>query len=416
MPVNYPFYLARKLSLGSDGKKMSPAVGVAITSIAISVGVMIASIAIVLGFKKEIRDKVVGFNGHISLYKVLATPEDDNLISLDTFLENTLNSFPFVTDYSVQVTIPAILKTPEDFKGIYMKGLAGEESKKYLEKNLEEGVIPDYSDEEQKNSILISRIAANQLKLNVGESIETYFITDNIRVRKLKIAGIFNSHFDQYDDVLIYGSMPLLAQLGELDENTGTYMTIFTNDFDHIQENSLKIQSRLNEGTAYGETENLYRLDNVLNQGRGFFSWLSLLDTNVVVIITLMMVVGCVTLVSGMLIIILERKRFIGLMRALGAPTKKIRSVFIYMAIKIAFIGLVIGDMVIMALLYFQHKHHFLKLDADAYYIDFVPVYIPGYAVAALNGGVLLVVYLVLILPSHFVGKISPAESMLRSE
>ena len=414
--MNYPFYLARRLSLGPDGKKMSPAVGVAITSIAISVAVMIASIAIVLGFKKEIRDKVVGFNGHISLYKLLNSSDEDNLVTLDTFLDETLKEIPFITDYNIQVSVPAILKTPEDFKGVYMKGLNGTEAIRYLEKNLEEGEIPDYTEDEQKNRILISRKAANQLQLNVGEAIETYFITAEVRVRKLEIAGIYNSHFDQYDDLLIFGSMSLLSQIGQLPENTGTYLSIYTDDFDNIPEYAYILQGELNQRSASGLSQNFYRTDNVLNQGRGFFSWLSLLDTNVAVIITLMMVVGCVTLVSGMLIIILERKRFIGLMRALGAATSKIRNVFIYMAIKIAFIGLIIGDIFILLLLYFQEKYHFLHLDADAYYIDFVPVYLPPYIVVAMNAGVLLVIYFVLVLPSRFVGKISPAESMLQTE
>ncbi|MCH5234518.1 MAG: ABC transporter permease [Muribaculaceae bacterium] len=414
--MNYPLYIARKLSLGNGGNKMSPAVTVAIIAIAISVGVMIASIAIVLGFKREIRDKVVGFNAHISLYRMPINEEDDNLITITPFLKETFDSFPFITEYYEQAAIPAILKTSEDFKGVYLRGLKGEKPTQYLTANLEEGEMPDFSDEDEKNKILISRIAANQLKLNVGESIETYFISDDIRVRKLEIAGIFNSHFDQYDDVLIFGGMPLVKQLGNLNDNTGTYIMIQTDNFDKVPDYTLELQQRMNEAIAYGETEAYYRTDNVLNQGRGFFSWLSLLDTNVVVIIILMMIVGCVTLVSGMLIIILERKKFIGLMRALGASTTKIRNVFVYLAVKIAFIGILIGDFAIIILLYFQQKYHFLQLDADSYYIDFVPVYLPGWTVIALNAGVLLVTYIVLVLPSRFVGKISPADSMLRND
>ncbi|MCH5240932.1 MAG: ABC transporter permease [Muribaculaceae bacterium] len=414
--MNYPLYLARRLSLGNGGRRMSPAVAVAIIAIAISVSVMIASIAIVLGFKREIRDKVVGFNAHISLYRMPMNEEDDNLISITPFIKETLDSFPFIKEYYEQAAIPAILKTSDDFKGVYLRGLKGEKPTDYLASNLEDGDMPDYEEEDQKNKILISRIAANQLKLNVGDKIETYFISDDIRVRKLEIAGIFNSHFDQYDDVLIFGSMNLVKQLGNLNDSTGTYLMIQTDDFDKVPDYTLKLQQRFNEAVAYGETESYYRTDNVLNQGRGFFSWLSLLDTNVVVIIILMMVVGCVTLVSGMLIIILERKKFIGLMRAMGASTSKIRNIFIYLAIKIALIGFFIGDFVIIIILYFQERYHFLQLDADSYYIDFVPVYLPGWIVIALDCGVLLVTYLVLVLPSRFVGKISPAESMVRND
>lgn len=414
--MNLPFYLAGKLSLGNGGNKISPAVTVAIVAIAISVAVMIASLAIVLGFKNEIRDKVVGFNGHLSLFRIPTSEDDDNLITVSPFLKNILDNSPFVKEYTYVASIPAILKTTDDFKGVYLRGLQGDKSIEYIRKNLEEGVIPDYSQEDSKNKIIISRIAANQLKLKVGDKIETYFISDDIRVRKLEIEGIFNSHFDQYDDVLIFGSMALVAQLGNLPENTGTYIIINTDSFDNIQDYTNELQYLLNDAVAKGESDAFYRLDNVLNQGRGFFSWLSLLDTNVIVIIILMMVVGCVTLVSGMLIIILERKKFIGLMRSLGANTSKIRNVFIFMAVRIASIGIAIGDILILFLLYYQDKYHFLKLDPDAYYIDFVPVYLSGYMVVALNVGVLIVTYFVLVLPSRFVAKISPAESMERAD
>ena len=414
--MNYPLYLARKLSLGSNGRGNSPAVVVAIIAIAISAAVMIASIAIVLGFKKEIRDKVVGFNGHISLFRIPLSEDDDNLITLTPFLEETLNSLPFISEYNYQAAIPAILKTNDDFKGVYLRGLQGRNASEYINKNLEEGEVPDYSEEGAKNKIIISRIAANQLKLNVGDKIETYFISDDIRVRKLEIAGIYNTHFDQYDDVIIFGSMPLVSQLGNLPDETGTYIVIQTDNFDNVQPYTEILQQRFNQAISQGETEAYYRTDNVLSQGRGYFSWLSLLDTNVVVIIILMMVVGCVTLVSGMLIIILERKKFIGLMRALGASTSKIRNVFVFMAVKIAFIGIAVGDIIILFILYFQDKYHFLHLDADAYYIDFVPVYLPGWIVVALNAGILLVTYLVLVLPSRFVGKISPSETMMNAE
>lgn len=392
---------------------MSPAVTVAIVAIAISVAVMIASIAIVLGFKNEIRDKVVGFNGHISLFRVPASEEDNNIIQANSFATNVLDQLPFVKEYVIQSSIPAIFKTSEDFKGIYIRGLQGENATKYIQNNLEEGYIPDYSDENEKNKIVISRIAANQLRLKAGDKIETYFFSNNIKVRKLEIAGIYNSHFDQYDDVIMFGAMPLVTQMGDLPDNSGTYIMLQTDKFDNIPEYTQELQYIFNQAVSNGDTNNYYRTDNVLSQGRGFFSWLSLLDTNVVVIITLMMIVGCVTLVSGMLIIILERKKFIGLMRALGANTTTIRNVFILMALKIAVIGIAIGDILILLLLYFQQKYHFLKLDAESYYIDFVPVYLPGWIVVALNVGVLFVTYLVLVLPSRFVGKISPAETLL---
>ncbi|MDE5675668.1 MAG: ABC transporter permease, partial [Muribaculaceae bacterium] len=328
------------MSLSSGGKKKAPAVAVAVAAVALSVGVMLASISIVLGFKKEIRDKVIGFNSHISLFVTPTTSDEDNIIALTPSLMAELDSVPFITDYSLQAAIPAILKTSTDFKGVYLKGVAGEQSGSFLFKNMEEGQYVDFNDPENKSKIIISRAAAKQLNLKTGDKIDTYFISDDVRVRRLEIAGIFNTHFDQYDDVMIFGSLALIQQLGGINENQGTSLQIFTDDFDNIQEYTIDLQHRLNAALADGRIFRLYRVDNAYNQGINFFSWLSLLDTNVVVVLVLMMIVGCVTLVSGMLIIIIEKKRFIGIMKALGAPTSKIRSIFVWLAIKIALWGM----------------------------------------------------------------------------
>ena len=412
--MNYPLFLASRLSLSSNGKKNMPAVTVAIIATALSVAVMITSVAIVLGFKNEIRNKVVGFNGHISLFKVPLNEEDDNLLELNENLKTLLEETPFVTDYSIQASLPAILKTNDDFKGVYLKGLNGKESLDYIARNLESGEVPDYSIEDNKDKILISKLAKNQLLLSQGDKIDTYFITDDIRVRRLEIAGIFNTHFEQYDDVLIFGSPALVSQLGSINSDQGTYLLLYIDNFDKIEEYTGLLQERLNNAYMSGEIKDIYKTDNVLSQGRGFFSWLSLLDTNVIVILILMLTVGSVTLISGMLIIILQRKKFIGLMRALGARKSKIREVFIYMALKITVYGLCIGNSLILVFLFLQQKYHFLKLNADSYYIDFVPVHIPPLAIISLNIGVLIITYLVLVLPSRFVGKISPAETIQR--
>lgn len=413
--MNYPLFIARRLSLSSSGKRQAPAVAVAVAAVALSVAVMIASVCIVLGFKQEIRNKLVGFNGHISLYASPLNPDDDNIVTLIPSLRQSLDSLSFIKEYSLQVAAPAILKTDTDFKGVYLKALSGDMTSGFLVENLDEGELPDFSDSGSNNKVVISRTAANQLGLKTGDKINTYFITDDIRVRKLEITGIFNTHFDQYDNVLAFGSPTMVRKIGELDDNQGTYLQIITDDFDKIQDYTYQIQTHLNRALADGQLFRHYKTENVINQGIGYFSWLELLDTNVVVVLILMMIVSCITLISGMLIIIIEKKRFIGMMKSLGAPTSKVRLVFVYLAIRIAILGMIIGNVVMIALMYLQDHTHFLHLDPESYYIDFVPVemYWPG--ILFLNFGVIVVTYLVLILPSRFVAGISPAET-LRSE
>ncbi len=408
--MNYPLFIARRISLSSGGRKNAPAVAVAIAAVALSVVIMMSSIAIVLGFKQEIREKVVGFNSHITIYP--AAPGDDNIVTLTPELEKLLADFSFVTDFHLQAAIPAVLKTDSDFKGVYLKGLAGGAASSFIRDNLEDGDVPDFSLEDNGNKIVVSSTASRQLGLKVGDRIDTYFISDDVRVRRLEVAGIFDSHFEQYDNVLIFGDMKLVQKLGQIGGDQGTYIQLKVDDFDRIPEYSSGIQDRLYKAYADNEVDKLYRTEHVLSQGAGFFNWLALLDTNVVVVLVMMMVVGCVTLISGMLIIIIEKKRFIGIMKSMGSPTSDVRKVFIYLALKICIHGLLIGDIVGIVLLKLQEMTHFIPLDPESYYIDFVPVRFSWEAIVALNVGVLIVTYLVLILPSRFVAKISPSESM----
>lgn len=410
--MNYPLYLAKRLSLSSDSRHSSPAIKVAVTAVALSVAIMLAAIAIVLGFKREIRDKVIGFNSHITLYAIPAGPEDTNLITLTPTLKTILDSQDYITDYSLEASIPAILKTPDNFKGVYLKSMRGESLKKFLASNIEEGKLPDYSKNGSEVKIVISRKAADQLNLKAGDKIDTYFMSGSIRVRRLEIAAIFNSHFDTYDNVFIYGDLPLIQNLGEVSPTQGTSLTITTDNFNNLEENANHLTATLNEALASGLLYKYYRVDNALNQGAGYFRWLSLLDTNVIVVLVLMTIVACATLISGMLIIILDKKNFIGLIRSMGATIKNVRRVFIYMAVRVALTGLLIGNILMLAILWAQDKWHFLPLDADSYYIDFVPVEINWQSIIILNVATVVVIYFCLILPSWFVAKISPAETM----
>lgn len=407
--MNYAIYLGRKMALGGNGRKASPGVKVATAAIALSVAVMIASIAIVMGFKREITEKVVGFTSHIIM---TARGDDDNIINLTPTLKNTLDSQPGIADYSLQVSIPAILKTPGDFKGIFLKNLDDKATRNFIDKNLISGRVPDYANDSTELQVVISRLAAGQLGLKQGGKVDCYFINDDIMVRRLKIAAIYDSHFDAYDNLMVYGSRGLLNAFSGLNDNQGSSLLITTTDFGRLDEETDRLQAVLNKATAEGLLYKTYSLENAHVGGANYFHWLNMLDTNVIVVLTLMMIVGCVTLVSGMLTIILDKKRFIGLMKALGAANGKLREVFVYLAMRVALVGMAIGNVLIITLLFVQDRFHLLKLDPASYYIDFVPVDISWPSIGLLNLGVLLAVYCVLILPSRIIGNISPSETM----
>lgn len=410
--MKFSLFVARRLSLSSGGRKSSPAIKVSVTAVALSVAVMIAAVSIVLGFKREIRDKIIGFNSHISVYAMPTHENEDNVFTLTPSMRELLDNEPFVTDYSLEASIPAILKTPTDFKGIYLRTLNGASTHAFIKRNLEEGKIPEYKVADEGNKIVISRIAADELGLKPGDKIDTYFISDDVRVRRLEVSGIFNSHFDSYDGVIAYGALPLVQKLAGVLPTQGTSLQIQTDDFNKVAEYTEQLNHDLAQAIANGQIYRQYTVDNALNQGAAYFNWLSLLDTNVIVILTLMAIVAIATLISGMLILILDKKSFIGVARAMGASIGQVREVFIYLAMKVAFTGLIIGNILTIAILWAQQHWHFLPLDADAYYIDFVPVQLDAWWILLLNAVCLVLIYIALILPSRFVAGISPTDAM----
>lgn len=418
--MNYALYISRRLSLSMGGKRRSPAIAVATAAVALSVAVMLAAVAVVGGFKREIRDKVIGFNSHLTVSAVFSaggeteTP-DGNLVSLTPTLRDILDKEEYVTDYSLDAAMPAVMKTPTDFKGVYFKALEGGTEREFISSNLTEGRMPDWEKEaasDSAGSVLLSATAARQLRLDAGDRVDIYFISDGIKVRRMYVAGVFNTHFEAYDNVSIYGSKKIVDELGGISADKGTSLKINTVDFNRVGEFGRRLSDRLAQAYAEGEVYRPYKVETALDRGRAYFSWLSLLDTNVVVVLALMTIVGVVTLISGLLIIILDKISFVGVMKALGASNRALGRIFVYLALRVALTGMAIGNLFMLLILWMQSRWHLFPLDPDSYYIDFVPVEISWVDVAVINAGVFIVIWLSLILPSRFVARISPAETM----
>ena len=396
--------MALRLSASGDGKKSTPAIKVAVAAVALSVAVMLAAIAIVLGFKEEITRKVIGFNPHIVLRVNPALSHDEYLVSLTPSLRQILDDTPYIDSYSLSASAPAIFKTDEDFKGIYLRSASGDYGGRFLESQLDEGKYPDFDKEEE--ALVISRMAADQLKLRAGDTLPMYFITEQVQVRPLRIAGIYNSHFSSYDDIFAFGSLPFIQQTGKIGKEEGTSINIFVNDFDRVQDYALDLRQRLDEAFTKGLIYRYYDIETALTSGANFFSWLSLLDTNVAVILALMTAVALITLISGMMILIVDKQRFIAIMKALGASNRLLRKIFVWLTVRVAFTGLIIGNAIILVVLFLQQKYHYIPLDADSYYIDYVPVELSAPQILILNGAIIVVTYIMLLLPSRFVGSI----------
>ncbi len=417
-------FLARRIASGrSDGEQSqgkaqrSPALRIGVAAVALSTAVMIASICICAGFKQQITDKITGFNSHLTLVR-MATSEDAEqggaMALMSASLADVLDQQPYITGRELELSVPAVLKTDSDFKGVYVRGVSGDILNDFLSKNLPDGRLP--SDSAVNDEILVSKIAADALGLKVGGKVPVYFMSEEIRVRQMTVSGIFDTHFEGYDDLMAIVPMRMLQTLTGLRPAEGTCIRLQTNDFHRAEEYRMVLQGRLNEAFTDGEIPAPYMVDTAMSQGAAFFSWLDLLDTNVAIILGLMTIVACITLIGGMLMLIIDKVRLIGVLRAMGANGAAIRKVFIMLALRIALRGLVIGNALMLTVLWLQQIYHFIPLDADNYYIDFVPVKIEWGVIALLNAGIFLTVLLTLLLPARMASRISPAQAMRYSE
>lgn len=414
--MNIELFLARRIRLGDPHRRgVSPSVYIAVTGIALAVAVMILSVCIVLGFKHEIRDKVMGFDAHLTVAATDGYGDGaaHNLIDYsDTMAAIVESTLP---DASVTVTLdqPGILKTANDFKGVVVRGMSADGDWTFVKENLTEGAIPDYTADSSANNVVISRPMASALGLSVGDKVHAYFFLDNnVRARNLTVSGIYNTHFSDYDNIYIFGPATLTQKINGASSTEGSRVEIRLSDPGMIAEATDALQQALADACYEERLERLYTVDNVYRTGMIYFNWIALLDTNVVVILILMALVAGFTLISSLFIIILERVNMIGILKALGATNAQVRRMFIYVAERIVIKGLVIGNAIALAVVLAQWQWHIVPLDPEAYYLSYVPVEVNWRQLLALNLGVVLLSAAMLIVPSQLISRISPAKSI----
>lgn len=418
--MNISLFIARRLQLkGTKRDTSSSSTIIAVTGVAIAIIVMVLTLAVVLGFKNQIREKVMGFDSQITINPAYDynLGKSETSLSLNEILFNIIDSSLNNDEDSVHINLtikqPGILKTDEAFAGLMFKGINNSNDLSFIKQNLIEGTLPNFDIDSCKNDIVISSTTASDLKISLGDRINTYFFSEgNIRARKFRIAGIYNSNFGDYDKLIAFAPSATLQRIALLDSISGTSIEITGIDYGQIQDKSIALQSAISEAVYKQQLDKIYRVDNVLRSGAMYFNWLDLLDMNVVVILILMSCVAGITLVSCLFIIILERVKTIGLLKAIGATNYQVRMVFIHMAQRLVLRGMIIGNVISLAFVYLQQTFQLIPLDPEAYYLSFVPVEINWLHILTLNIGVIVISNIILILPSHLATKISPAQTM----
>lgn len=414
--MKHTFWISNKLRLnGSRRSVNATGIVIAVTGIAIAVVIMEFTLAIVLGFRNQITERVVGFEGKLWVlpdYNYDLVSSSATLVADSVLLNTIKEQYPDSRTY-MRFSQPGIIKTDNDYSGIYFTGEEIGKGLAFEKEYLLEGEYPDFEDETNADKVVISGYTSKKLGLHSGDKINAcFFVNDAVKTRRLEIAGVYETDFSDYDQTVAFASIATLRKVANADSTSGTRLIIDVPYTPTLEDDARALQEVLVEKYRNEETAKLYPVDNVRHAGAIYFNWLELLNTNVVAIIVLMICVSGFTLVSSMFIIILERIPTIGILRSLGSTKHQVRNIFIFMAMKIVGIGILIGNTLGLGLLYLQDTYHIATLDPEMYYLKYVPVEIDWANFLLLNIGVLVISWLILILPSRVASSISPAVTM----
>ena len=412
--MNYPLFIARKIYNGGDKtrKVSKPAIRIATIGVAIGLAVMIISVSVVLGFKHSIRDKVIGFGSDITVADFLTLQGSEQYpIQINDSLIRALKSTPGIKHVQRYTYTQGILKTNDDFLGVLLKGVGPEFDSTFIHSNMVEGTLPKFSDSESHQKIVISKTIADKLNLKVGQRLFAYFINkQGVRTRKFTITGIYATNMKQFDSQICFTDLYTINKLNgwEPDQYSGAELQV--DDFSQLNLITMRILNKVkNTVDHYGET---YSAENITEMNPQIFSWLDLMDMNVWIILALMTAVAGVTMISGLLIIILEHTQMIGILKALGSRNRQIRHIFLWFSTFIIGKGLLLGNIIGLGCILLQKWLGLITLDPQTYYVSVVPVEINIPLIIALNLATLLICIIVLIAPSYLISHIHPAKSM----
>ena len=412
--MNFPLFIARRIySDKGDRRKVSrPAIHIATVGVAVGLAVMILTVSVVLGFKHTIRDKVIGFGSHIQVCNFLAMQTTDSYpICIDDSTLNALRHIDGISHAERYATAQGILKTETDFLGIAFKGVAEEYNWDFIRQNLVSGEIPKFSDKSASNKILVSTNTASTLHLKVGDRIYGYFVSDTgVRTRRFTVSGIYETNMSQFDNSLCFTDLYTTRKVNGWEEGQCSGAELRVSDFSRLETTATGVVKKVNRKTdRYGDVMISQTIYEAYPQ---IFSWLSLLDINVWIILVLMICVAGFTMISGLLIIILERTQMIGTLKALGAKNSSIRHTFLWFAVFVIGRGVVFGNLAAIALIVLQKTTGIVSLDPATYYVSEAPMEVNVPAFVVLNVVTVAVSILILIAPSYLISHIHPAKSM----
>jgi lipoprotein-releasing system permease protein len=411
--MNFPYFIAHRLIKGrkEETSFSRPINVIAIIGIATGLAVMIIAVAILTGFKKEIQEKVVGFGSHIQI-----TNLDSNISYETTPISDTqsfipvLKQTPGIKHIQVFATKAGIIKTDEEIQGVVLKGVGSDFDWSYFGSNIVDGSAFTVNDTARTDKVIISRKLSAMLRLKTGDSFAMHFIQDPPRMRKFTICGIYETSLEDFDKIYIFCDIGHIQRLNGWDESMVSGFEIFIDNFDDLDMMTQKVRDAI--GYKIGDDEPTFKTTSIRTKYPQIFDWLNFQDINVVIIIILMLVVAGFNMISGLLILILEKTNMIGILKALGSEDKAIRKVFLYQAAYLIIKGLIWGNIVGLGLAYLQLRTGLISLDPASYYIKTVPINLDITHIIMLNAGTMAAIIIMLLVPSQLITRISPVKAI----
>jgi lipoprotein-releasing system permease protein len=413
--MNTELFIARRLfsSKDSDQKLSRRIVRLAVAGISLGMVVMILSVAIVTGFQREVESKVNGFAAHLQLvnYDSNMSYQTESIKKQQPFLDE-LKAMPFVDHVQQYATKPGMIKTEEDIQGVVLKGVAADFDWRFFESNKVAGQRIEL-DSLRTNQVWISEQLSNLLKLKLGDSFRMYFLNQNEkvpRIRQFDVGGVYRTGLEEFDRMFVLIDIRHIQRLNSWEEDQISGYEIYIRNMDEVDQAEYAVRNLVLANM--NDDDSLLRVVNVKRKFPYIFDWLNLLDMNVWIILVLMVLVAGFNMVSGLLVIILERTQMIGVLKSLGAANVNVRKVFLYFSAFLIGEGLLWGNILGIVLGLLQHYFKIIHLDPTSYYVDTVPVNISVLHIVLLNVGALVITLFMLIGPSYFVSRISPEKTV----
>ncbi|MBA7654854.1 Lipoprotein-releasing system transmembrane protein LolE [subsurface metagenome] len=411
--LNTELFIVRRMIGNRSGRKSfsRSIVAIAIFGIALGLAVMIVAVAIVTGFKMEISNKVTGFGSHIQILNL-----DSNLSYETTPVPADLESLEEVREMAGVKNVQAfaikagIIKTGEEIHGAVLKGVDQHYDWEFITKHMTEGAIFGVNDSVRSSQVVLSRNTADLLKLGVGDRFTMYFIQEPPRARTFTIEGIYSTSLEEFDKLYIYADIKQVQRLNDWHQGQVSGHEVLLEDMRFLDEIAEGVRERV--AFDFMEDGSRLKVETIKEKYTQIFDWLNLQGMNVVVLILLMLIVAGFNMISGLLILILERTNMIGILKGLGTTNASIRKIFLYQSAYLTLVGLLWGNLFGLALCLAQKYLGLVSLDPTSYYLDTVPINLNLLHILLLNLGTMVITFLFLLLPSMIIARISPDKSI----